>query len=187
MRQQPGALPLYLTWCWSLDDVIKSEWGVSTHELLFPGCDGVRAWDFLKSSSSSSSSSSSNRKSPTQKSKVTKNDVTGASGLRGWIRLVEALSISTLGASSSLLGGQNIQKQLKNVNNWPTSGFGDIFLYGFPIYPSLLSAEAGLYIGARGFHSRVIFSWVRWRTGSDFFQIFVVVVVVVVFQPDSIE
>ena len=112
--------------------------------LFFPGCDGVPDLFFFKSSSSSSSSS--NRKSPTQKSKVTKNDVTGASGLRGWIRLVEALSISTLGASSSLLGGQNIQKQLKNIKHIPKSGFGDIIYMDFLYIPSLLSAEAGLYI-----------------------------------------
>ena len=39
-----------------------------------------------------------------------------------------------------------------------------------------------IYIGVRGFHSRVIFSWVRWSTGLGLFEIFVVVVVV--FHPE---
>ena len=41
-----------------------------------------------------------------------------------------------------------------------------------------------IFVGVRGFHSRVIFSWVRWSTGLGLFEIFVVVVVVVVFQPE---
>ena len=43
-----------------------------------------------------------------------------------------------------------------------------------------ISGDTFWHIGVRGFHSRVIFPWVRWRTGLGHFQIFVVVVV---FQP----
>ena len=74
--------------------------------------------------------------------------------------------MSTIGASISLLGDQNIQKQLKNVKNRPKSGFRDI-------YPSLLSAEAGLYIGVRGFHSRVMLSLGAMGLGSGQLEIFV--------------
>ena len=85
-----------------------------------------------------------------QKHTITNNEITGASGLRGWIRLVEALSISTIGASSSFLGDQHIQKQLKKVKHRPTSGFGDIFLYGFPIYSCLGSFCQGVIYRQEG-------------------------------------
>ena len=75
-----------------------------------------------------------------------------SSGLRGWIRLVEALWMRTMQTSSFLLGGQNIQKQLSFFKYWPKSGFS----------PHSYQLRLG-YIRARGFHSRVIVSWLRWE------------------------
>ena len=63
--------------------------------------------------------------------------ITGASGLRGWIRLVEALWTPTIRTSISLLGGQIIQKQLKHIKHIPKSVFRDMeFPYKSTLLPS---------------------------------------------------
>ena len=110
--------------------------------------------------------------------KITIIDITGASGLRGWIRLVEALWTPTIRTSISLLGGQHIQKQLNKCKQYTNIGVRIyIFIWISYIYPSLLSPIWGdSYIGVRGFHSRAIFSWVRWRWDLGLFQICVVAI-----------